>query len=123
MVARVEMREATYFILVALQQEPRHGYAIMRFAQEASGGRVTLSTGTLYTALDRLRSAGLIEPDRTEVVDGRARRYYRLTDTGAAALVAEANRFAEMSRLVIERSTVAKQPASVRARRSRVRPA
>jgi DNA-binding PadR family transcriptional regulator len=117
------MREATYFILAALQQEPRHGYAIMRFAQESSGGRVTLSTGTLYSALDRLSSAGLIEPDRQEVVDGRARRYYRLTDAGTAALLAEATRFAEMSRLVTERSTVAKPPASVRARGHRVRPA
>ena len=35
-------------------------------------------------ALDRLCSAGLVEPDREEVADGRLRRYYRLTDEGAA---------------------------------------
>ena len=122
MVGRVEMREATYFILAALQQEPRHGYAIMRFAQESSGGRVRLSTGTLYTALDRLSSARLIEPDREEVVDGRARRYYRLTDAGTAALLAEANRFAEMSRLVTG-DAVAQPAAAARPRRPRVRPA
>ena len=96
----MEMREATYLILAALQGGPRHGYGIMQFAAQASGGRVKLSTGTLYTALDRLAGAGLVEPDHREVVDGRARRYYRLTAAGTAALLAEAARLAEMSRLV-----------------------
>ena len=47
------------------------------------------SAGTLYAALDRLRSDGLIAADREEIVDGRLRRYYRLTDDGAAALADE----------------------------------
>jgi len=98
----MEMREATYLILAALQSGPRHGYGIIQFAVDASGGRVKLSTGTLYTALDRLAGAGLIEPDHAELVDGRARRYYRLTASGTAALLAEAVRLAEMSRVVTE---------------------
>ncbi|MGC4847218.1 PadR family transcriptional regulator [Micromonospora sp. DT15] len=48
------MREPTYFILAALQDEPLHGYAIVKRAQELSDGRVRLTTGTLYAALDRL---------------------------------------------------------------------
>jgi PadR family transcriptional regulator PadR len=128
----MEMREATYFILAALQDAPRHGYAIIRFAIDSSGGRVKLSTGTLYTALDRLNTAGLIETDRQEVVDGRARRYYRLTDVGMAALLTEAARLAEMSRVVTGRAAPAGQsgrsaavdpPRSRRPRGAQVRPA
>ncbi|MEV4630207.1 PadR family transcriptional regulator [Micromonospora sp. NPDC049523] len=115
----MEMREATYFILAALQGEPRHGYAIMKFAIDSSGGRVKLSTGTLYTALDRLNTAGLIETDRQEVVDGRARRYYRLTDTGRSALLTEAARLAEMSRVVTDHAASADQPAAVEPSRTR----
>ena len=37
---------------------PLHGYAIMKRAEELSGGRVRLATGTLYTALDRLTAEG-----------------------------------------------------------------
>lgn len=59
---------------------------------EISGGRVRLRAGTLYTALDRLRGDGLIAVEREEIVDGRLRRYYLLTDDGAAALRAEAAR-------------------------------
>ena len=47
--------------------------------REISGGRVRLRPGALYTALDRLRADELIGVDREEVVDGRLRRYYRLT--------------------------------------------
>jgi PadR family transcriptional regulator PadR len=130
MLAAVEMREATYLILAALQGEPRHGYAIIRFAVDLSGGRVKLSTGTLYTALDRLTTAGLIEADRQEVVDGRARRYYRLTATGSAALLAEAARLAEMSRAVTDHAMPGGRPGPSAApdaprtpRSVRVRPA
>jgi DNA-binding PadR family transcriptional regulator len=71
---------------------PQHGYAIITDAGRTSGGVTRLQTGTLYMALDRLCSAGLVEPDREEVADGRLRRYYRLTDEGAALLAAETER-------------------------------
>jgi DNA-binding PadR family transcriptional regulator len=47
---------------------------------------VKLRPGTLYGALDRLAEQGLIAVEREEPVNGRLRRYYRLSDTGAAAL-------------------------------------
>ena len=95
------MREPTYFILAALQDEPRHGYAIMTRAEELSRGLVKLATGTLYAALDRLTGEGYIRAVREEIVNGRARRYYALTDEGLAALVAEAERMAEAAKVVI----------------------
>ncbi|SNY37220.1 PadR family transcriptional regulator [Paractinoplanes atraurantiacus] len=95
------MREPTYFILAALQDEPRHGYAIITRAAELSQQRVTLSTGTLYQALDRLSRDGLIEVVRDEVVNGRARRHYALTPDGRTALEVEATRMAEAARIVL----------------------
>ncbi|MDI6102456.1 PadR family transcriptional regulator [Actinoplanes sp. NEAU-A12] len=86
------MREPTFWILAALAPEPRHGYGVIREVARLSTGHLTLQAGTLYAALDRLTAQGLVEPDREEVVDGRPRRYYRLTSDGAAALDAEAER-------------------------------
>jgi len=86
------MQEATFMILTALANDSQHGYGIITDVQEISGGRVRLSPGTLYTALDRLRADELIEVDREEVVDGRLRRYYRLTPAGTKRLSAEAAR-------------------------------
>jgi DNA-binding transcriptional ArsR family regulator len=71
---------------------PQHGYGIITDAEQISGGVTRLQTGTLYMALDRLRSARLVEPDREEIADGRLRRYYRLTDEGATLLGAETER-------------------------------
>jgi len=94
------MREPTYFVLAALLAGPLHGYAIIKRAEEMSNGRVRLATGTLYTALDRLTAEGLVRLVSEELVAGRVRRCYGLTDEGSAALRAEAQRMAEAAQLV-----------------------
>jgi DNA-binding PadR family transcriptional regulator len=94
------MREPTYFVLAALLDGPLHGYAIIKRAEEMSDGRVRLATGTLYTALDRLTDEGYVRLVSEETVAGRIRRSYGLTDDGAAALRAEAQRMAEAARIV-----------------------
>lgn len=86
------MHEPTFFILTSLTGPPLHGYAIIQAVTKLSDQRVTLRAGTLYAALDRLATDGLIEVDREEVVDSRLRRYYRLTETGTNALSAEVDR-------------------------------
>ena len=88
------LQEPTFLILSALTGEPAHGYGITQAVEQTSGGRVKLRPGTLYGALDRLVEQGLVKADREEVVDGRLRRYYRLTDSGAEVLEAEAQRLA-----------------------------
>ena len=86
------MQEATFLILTALADGAQHGYGIINEVQDISGGRVRLRAGTLYTALDRLRADQLITVDREEIVEGRLRRYYRLTPQGTKVLAAEAAR-------------------------------
>jgi len=86
------MQEATFLILTALADGSQHGYGIIADVQDISGGQIRLRPGTLYTALDRLRADELIEVDREEVVDGRLRRYYRLTPEGTTRLGTEAAR-------------------------------
>jgi DNA-binding PadR family transcriptional regulator len=86
------MQEATFLILTALAAGSQHGYGIIADVAEVSGGRVRLRAGTLYSALDRLRLDGLIQVDREEIVEGRLRRYYRLTPEGSGQLAAEAAR-------------------------------
>ncbi|WP_155359665.1 PadR family transcriptional regulator [Acrocarpospora macrocephala] len=87
-----QMQEPTFLILTALAAGPQHGYGVITDVAEISEGRVVLRAGTLYAALDRLRAEGLIEADREEIVDGRVRRYYRLTGEGATRLAEEVDR-------------------------------
>src|ERR1700745_3479896 len=94
------MRESTYFVLASLLRGPLHGYAIIKRAEQLSGGRVRLATGTLYTALDRLTADGYVELVSEETVGGGVRRSYGLTEGGGLAVWAEAQRMAEAARIV-----------------------
>jgi DNA-binding PadR family transcriptional regulator len=91
------LREQSYLILLALAPEPLYGYGIIAAVRELSDGRVKLGAGTLYGALDRLGADGLVTLDHEEVVDGRFRRYYQLTDQGHRVLTAETERLAELA--------------------------
>ncbi|GLW35686.1 PadR family transcriptional regulator [Actinoplanes regularis] len=86
------MQTPTFLILAALAKQPRHGYGIVQTVAELSDGEVKLRPGTLYGALDRLAEQGLIELDHEEAVEGRLRRYYRLTTNGTTALATEIER-------------------------------
>ena len=90
--ASSELREPTFLILAALAAGPRHGYALLQEVAELSRGRVRLKPGTLYGALDRLAEEGMVSEAGAEVVDGRQRRYYVLTDAGVRVLTAETRR-------------------------------
>ena len=98
------MSEPTYFILAALLDGPLHGYGIIKRAEEQSGGRVRLAVGTLYGALDRMAGNGLIAVDREETVEGRPRRYFRITDEGQHAVTQEAQRMEQAAKIVVTRT-------------------
>jgi PadR family transcriptional regulator PadR len=72
-------------LLAALEDGPRHGYAVIEALRQATGGRLDLPTGTIYPALRRLEQAGLITGSWS-VVGGRRRRDYQLTAAGTRAL-------------------------------------
>ncbi len=97
------LQEPTFLILAALAEEPMHGYGVIQEVVALSEGRVTLRPGTLYGALDRLVEQALVTSDREEVVDGRLRRYYRLTEDGAKVLEAEAHRLTSNAEAAVER--------------------
>ncbi|MFE6055012.1 PadR family transcriptional regulator [Kitasatospora sp. NPDC056446] len=100
------MQEPTLLVLTALADAARHGYAIAQEVKAMTGGRVALRTGALYGALDRLLAEGLIDIEREETVDGRARRIFTLSPAGRERLAAEAERLAETAREASRRLSV-----------------
>ena len=86
-------------LLAALEGGPRHGYAVIEHLRDSSGGRLDLPTGTIYPALHRLETAGLIEGSWS-VVGGRRRRSYTLTASGARELAGRRDRWREFAAVV-----------------------
>jgi len=91
---QLPLTETTLFLLLSLVSGPRHGYAIYKDVQTLSGGRVILSTGTLYGAIKRLVEQGWIErfPGQTPGENDRPRKEYRLTEQGRRIFEAESAR-------------------------------
>ncbi len=84
-------------VLLALADQPRHGYGIILDVGARTGGLITLRTGTLYVLLQRLLDQHLIEPARGRGKDEDSRRrYYGITSLGRAVLEAEARRLEQV---------------------------
>lgn len=54
-----------------------YGYEICQKVKELTGGQIKISEGALYPALYKLEAEGVLTA-KTEVVDGRARKYYSI---------------------------------------------
>jgi DNA-binding PadR family transcriptional regulator len=102
---------AAFQILLALADEDRHGYGIMRQVAEQTGGRMRLGPGTLYSSIQALLEAEFIKEvgmredaklgdvrQQAKLNDER-RRYYRLTSAGRKAACSEAERLAGILRV------------------------
>jgi DNA-binding PadR family transcriptional regulator len=88
---------AVFHILLALVDEERHGYGIMKEVEARTGGKVQLKPGTLYQAIKRLLDGGLIEEAEERVdpeLTNERRRYYQLSEFGHRVVSAEAERLA-----------------------------
>ncbi|MFQ9831085.1 MAG: PadR family transcriptional regulator [Oscillospiraceae bacterium] len=66
------LTEVTFYILLSLYTQ-KHGYAVMQFIEEKTGGRLLLGAGTLYGALNSLQEKGWIEPCGDS--EGRKKEY------------------------------------------------
>jgi len=97
------LSDLAFHLLLALGDGPSHGYAIGKYVQEQSGGRLDPTTGALYQALRRLADDGLIAPaERPDETDER-RKYFELTARGRRAAAAEAERLHGLVRIARQR--------------------
>jgi DNA-binding PadR family transcriptional regulator len=85
---------AVFHLLLALAEEERHGYAIMRDIEERTDGLVKVGPGMLYGSIKWLLEEKLIEeaPRRVVKKEDERRKYYRLTGDGLTVVQAEAAR-------------------------------
>ena len=82
-------------VLLALADEARHGYGIIREVEVRTDGLIRLRSGSLYTLLQRLLVETLIAESAERAApdeDDERRRYYEITDLGRGVLSAEARR-------------------------------
>lgn len=86
-------------ILAVVSRGPLHGYAIIEELRARSGGALALPEGTVYPALHRLESAGLLSSAWSRG-DGRRRRVYELTARGRGELGVRRGEWRDFARAV-----------------------
>jgi len=101
---------AMFHVLLALAGDDLHGYAILKEVELRTGGKVRLSTGTLYGIIKRLLADGMIVElrSRPSETDDERRRYYRLTSQGRQAATSEAERMDEILSIARSRNLLKK---------------
>ena len=93
---RLPLTALSFQLLLALADEHRHGYGIVKEIEHATDGDMKPATGAVYLALQRMVDEGLVRTEqrpRDTDVDER-RRYYGLTTLGRSTAAAEATRLA-----------------------------
>jgi transcriptional regulator len=87
-------------ILKALSWEPKHGYAVSEWIQSVTDGTLLIEEGTLYPALHRLESKGLIDAEWGLSENNRKAKFYGLTPEGRARLDREQSTWSQYSHAV-----------------------
>ena len=84
-------------ILKSVATEPRHGWAIAKRIQAASGDVLQIKQGSLYPALHRLEQQGFIRAEWQTGESGRDTKVYSLTRAGREQLDEELTQWERLS--------------------------
>jgi len=97
-----EMLHGTLEVLIlkTLVQGPRHGYAIARWLEEATGEAVSIEEGSMYPALYRMEKRGWISAEWGMSELGRRAKVYRITTRGRRQLISVTEQWARFSAAV-----------------------
>lgn len=90
---------AVFHILLALMDQERHGYGIMKEVESQTQGEMLLRAGTLYQAIKRMLEMGLIEESAVRpdpALDDERRRYYKISGLGHKVASAEVERLRKL---------------------------
>ena len=87
---------ALFFVLFALADGEKHGYAVMQQVVTLSNGQFRMGPGALYTTIQRLVDLQLIEEVFVANERDTRRRYYRLTGAGESLLESELGRLRDV---------------------------
>jgi len=101
-----------FHILVVLADGDLHGYAIMQEIDRISDGSEAAGPTTLYRSIRQMRDLGLLRESKSRPAeDDERRRYYRITNAGRRAAIAEVDRLERVTRVARSKRGLATRTA------------
>ena len=88
---RTDLLQGTLELLIlkTLSLEPMHGWGIAQRIQQVSRDVFQVNQGSLYPALQRMKTKGWLATDWRTTENNRQARFYQLTAAGRRQLAAE----------------------------------
>ncbi|WP_205655574.1 PadR family transcriptional regulator [Alcanivorax sp. 24] len=80
----IKMSLSKFFVLSVLHRKPMHGYEVVQAVEKSTNGCCSPSEGTVYPMLNEFEAGGFLSSS-AQVVQGRSRKVYELTDKGREA--------------------------------------
>src|SRR3954453_19884538 len=107
----IKMSLSKFFILRALHERPMHGYDIARAVESISNGCCSPTEGTIYPVLREFEEGGYVEVE-SEVVSGRQRKTYTLTEKGREAFQVGLQAWMDVTRTLIKTERATKREST-----------
>lgn len=76
----------SFWILLLLYERPSYPYEMSAEVAKISQGTISVDDNSIYRALNRFESVGIVKSELQQSNTGPQRRYYSLTTTGKALL-------------------------------------
>src|SRR5512138_1037326 len=99
----------SFWILLLLYERPSYPYEMSSEIMKISQGTISVDDNSIYRALNRFESVGIVRSELQQSSTGPQRRYYSLTNTGKALLTA----FIQRNIQVFETPSVSERIATV----------
>jgi DNA-binding PadR family transcriptional regulator len=100
------MSLSKFFILCVLHQKPMHGYDIATAVERATEGNCSPTEGTIYPSLREFEEGAYVTSE-VQVVSGRVRKVYTLTEKGREAFKVAVEAWMDVTHCLIESGRVA----------------
>lgn len=102
----IKMSLSKFFILCVLHQKPMHGYEVARAVERTTNGCCSPTEGTIYPVLREFEEGGYLT-SAAEIVSGRERKVYTVTDKGREAFRVAVDAWMDVTRCLIDSENVA----------------
>lgn len=92
----IKMSLSKFFILCVLNSRSMHGYEITKAVEQSTDGCCSPTPGALYPVLKEFEAGGYVTCE-AQVVGGRQRKVYTITDKGRDAFKVAVDAWTEVS--------------------------
>ncbi|SDL83296.1 Transcriptional regulator PadR-like family protein [Franzmannia pantelleriensis] len=97
----IKMSLSKFFVLSVLHRKPMHGYEVVQAVEKSTNGCCSPSEGTVYPVLNEFEAGGYLSSSN-EVVQGRSRKVYALTEKGRDAFQVAVDAWLEATACIVE---------------------